>query len=64
MGFGMAFGWIAFFVIIGIAVYSFNQTGGDEKRQKSAQDILDERYARGELSEQEYKEMSNNLKEH
>ena len=32
-------------------------------QSQSAQDILDMRYARGELSEQEYQRMSHNLQE-
>jgi len=60
--YGMGFGWIFLIVFIGIAIYFFTQPGGNKKSKKSAQDILDERYAKGEIEEQEYKEKSKNLR--
>lgn len=63
-GFGMMFGWIIFFILIGIVVYALVQKNSDNKSEKNAQDILDERYAKGEIDEQEYKEKCKNLKEH
>lgn len=61
--YGMGFGWIFFIVLIGIVIYFFTQQGGNEKSEKSAQDILDERYAKGEIEEQEYKDKSKHLRQ-
>ena len=60
--YGMGFGWIFFIVLIGIAIYFFNQKNTNKKSEKSALDILNERYAKGEIEEKEYKEKSENLK--
>ena len=61
--YGMGFGWIFFIVLIGMVIYFFTQQGGNEKSEKSAQDILDERYAKGEIEEQEYKDKSKDLRQ-
>lgn len=57
-------------VLIGIAVYmiyknnktskQITHSGGDQKNSR-ALEILDERYAKGEIDEEEYKRMKRNL---
>ena len=56
---GMGFGWIFFILLIGLGIYLFNQKN---TLDKSAQDILDERYAKGEIEQGEYEEKSKDLK--
>jgi putative membrane protein len=65
-GWGMGLGWIiglaALVLIIWLIVKIANQN--DSQRQlggKSALDILKERYARGEISKEEYKEKRNDI---
>lgn len=59
-------------VLIAIAVYMIfknNQTGdqishkGNSESASRALEILDERYAKGEINEEEYKRMKKNLNE-
>lgn len=59
MGWGMGFGWILGPIVIGVLIWvigrvvsqnnEFNRPG-----DKSALDILKERYARGEISREEF----------
>jgi len=64
-GFAMGLGWILPLIAIGAIVYFFvNQKSINDEPEKSAQDILDERYAKGEINEQEYLQKSNILKKH
>jgi len=51
-GFGMGFGWIIPLLFIVIFVYFINNL---LKGDSSAQEILDKRYAEGEISQEEYK---------
>jgi len=51
-GFGMSFGWILPVLFIFILVYFINNLLKDNL---SAKDILDIKYANGEIDEQEYK---------
>ncbi len=71
-GFGMGFGWfgIIFMVlfwagIIGLAVWLLGQLfpGKQEPLEgpESAQSILKKRYARGEISKEEFEEMRHEL---
>lgn len=57
-GFGMGFGWLIFFLFIVILLYFIN---GNKKEDPSARDILDKRYAKGEIDEQEYKKKRDEL---
>lgn len=60
-GFGMmGFGWISIVLIFIIIVYLLSNNKSDKK---SAKDILDERYAKGEIDIEEYKEKKKNLEE-
>ncbi len=72
IGFGMGFGWIFWLIIIGVAIWavvrltSHSSTqhtilGGSTVSQETPLDILKKRYARGEITEDEFKEMKRNL---
>jgi putative membrane protein len=50
----MGFGWIFVILVIIILVYIFKNDTTNGK--KSTKDILDERYAKGEIDVEEYKE--------
>lgn len=63
-GCGMGFGWIVSLILVGVVIYLYNQKESSAKSEKSAQDILDERYAKGEIDQEEYNEKSENLKGH
>ena len=58
-GFGMGFGWIVPLILIFGLFYLINNT---REKEESAQDILDKRYASGEINEEEYKQAKANLK--
>ena len=62
MGFGMIGGWLLFIVIIIALFYVIKGRKDFSFTENDAQEILDERYARGEIDEKEYKERSENLK--
>lgn len=53
-GFAMGLGWIIPLLLIGVLLYYISNTKKDEL---SAKEILDKRYAKGEIDEQEYKRM-------
>ena len=61
MGSGMIIGWLILILIVYILFYVFTSS---KKLQsdKSPQEILDERFAKGEIDEKEYKEKSDLLK--
>lgn len=50
--------WVAVILIIVWAIQSVGDSGG---RTRSAQDILKERYAKGEINKQEYEEKKKDL---
>jgi len=58
MGFGMWFPWILFILIV---LYFFKESTKSKKKNSSAQDILDRRYANGEIDTEEYEKKSNAL---
>ena len=65
-GMGMGFGWITglilLILIVWIVVKILNQNNNpDTPTNKSALDILKERYARGEISKQEFEEMKKDI---
>lgn len=59
-GFGMGLGWIIPLLLIGVLLYYISS---NKKEGLSAKDILDKRYAKGEIDEQEYKKMKALLEE-
>lgn len=64
-GFGGGMMWI-FWILILIAlvwfvVFAGRQAGDSQKREKSALEILKERYARGEIDRDEFKQMRDDL---
>lgn len=66
MGFGMGWGWIIGFIllasIIWIVVRYANQNNRtNQTASKSALDILNERYARGEINKNEYDEIKKSI---
>lgn len=68
MGYGGFMMWIGLILLIVVIVILFKNTGileGSSNRKntsdKSPLDILKERYARGEINEDEYERMKKNL---
>lgn len=62
-GLGMGFGIWCAFILFGIILFYFLKgTYYKEDNSTSIQDILDQRYANGEIDAQEYKEKSNVLR--
>ncbi len=66
MGWGMGFGWIISIVILVVLIWFFTKiiSSGNNSLQnnkKSALDILNERYARGEIGKEEYEGIKKNL---
>ncbi|MFY9142476.1 SHOCT domain-containing protein [Sulfuricurvum sp.] len=51
-GFGMGIGWLIPLLFMVIVVYYIKE---NQKEGDSARDILDKRYAKGEIDEKEYK---------
>ena len=61
-GFGMGFGWfIPLLLIVGV-VYFFNENNKNRDEKSSAKEILDVRLAKGEITAEEYAELSKALK--
>lgn len=67
-GWGMSFGWIFMLlfwvlVILGIVAIVRWLSGSNSTRQKTALEILQERYARGEIDQQEYQQKRRDLEQ-
>ncbi|HYL88841.1 MAG TPA: SHOCT domain-containing protein [Burkholderiales bacterium] len=68
-GWGMGFGWIFMILfwalvilgIVALAKWLFSVGGGAGSSGKSALDLLKERYARGEVSREQYEQMRRDL---
>ena len=58
-GWMMGLGWLIPLLTIAIIFYLVLE---NKKERLSAQDILDKRYANGEIDKEEYEEKSNTLK--
>lgn len=56
---GMGFFWLVPLLVIFALVYMVN---GNKRDDLSARDILDKRYASGEIDEEEYKQKRDELK--
>lgn len=61
-GFMMGFGWIGLILVIVVVFYFINNTQ-NKNAEPSAKDILDKRYANGEIDDNEYKRMKENLED-
>ena len=62
-GWGMGFGmWFTLILLILIVFYVLKESTKSQEKHTSAQDILDRRYANGEIDTKEYEEKSNMLK--
>jgi putative membrane protein len=62
-GWGMGFGmWLLPVLLVIVVIYFLKDNNQDKGKSSSAQDILDRRYANGEIETEEYKEKSNALK--
>ena len=68
MGFGGGFMWILWIVLIGVVIWAVVQAVGSGQRQpppqppqKTPLQILEERYARGEISREEFERMKADL---
>lgn len=59
-GFGMGFGWIFPLLFLSIIFYFIN--GNRNNEEESAKDILDKKYANGDIDEAEYKRKKELLK--
>lgn len=59
-GFGMGFGWIVPLLFIFALFYFINSNNNNDK--ESPRDILDRKYANGEIDEEEYKRKKEQLK--
>ena len=54
----MGLGWLLILIFIIVLFYFVR---GNKKDELSARDLLDKRYANGEISEQEYKTIKENI---
>jgi putative membrane protein len=69
MGFGvmMWYGWIFWIIIIGIVVYLIvklanrSSSGSNNQSNDTPMDILKKRYARGEISKEEFENIKKDL---
>ncbi len=64
MGFGMGFGWLIWILLIGLIILSVRTVMDAQRKplggngaQERALEILNERFARGEISAEEYENM-------
>ena len=64
-GYGGMFMWIIFLIVIGVVIYFFVQTqktkGQTPTQNESHLDILKKRYAKGEITKEEYERMKKDL---
>lgn len=65
MSWGMGFGWLIGLVVLVLIIWAVTKTvnsgNSGSPVQKSALDILNERYARGEINKEEYEEKKSAL---
>lgn len=64
-GFGMGFGWIfmiLFWVLVIFIVISLMKKSGSSEKE-TAEDVLKKRYARGEISKEEFERLKKGIRE-
>ena len=61
MGLSWIFGLVILFGIILLIIQFFTKTNSSSEQEKTALDILKERYARGEINKEEFEEMKKNI---
>ncbi len=64
MGWGMGFGWLLVLVVVVGVIWFINravQPNQQFQNQKTAIDILNERYAHGEIEKEEYLRLKNDI---
>jgi putative membrane protein len=61
MGLSWIFGIVVFFGIILLLIQFFTKTSSSVEPEKTALDILKERYARGEISKEEFEEKKRDI---
>jgi len=68
-GMGHGFGWIFMILFWGVVIYLivrgtsyWSRKGAGGTSEKSAEEILKERYAKGEISKEEFEQMKNDLR--
>lgn len=65
-GFSMMFMWLVFLILIGVAVYvavrlASSGTVGQPTESETPLDVLEKRYARGEIDEEEFEKRKEKL---
>ena len=74
-GWGMMMGggwfmWLSILILVGAVVWAFvymsnsrggSNSGGPHPEQRTALELLQERYARGEITREEYEQLRNDL---
>ena len=65
MGFGGVFMWLIIILVVGLVIYFLLRETGSEKEKTGdeAMEILKKRYARGEITKEEFEEMKKQLRE-
>jgi putative membrane protein len=62
MGWGMGFGWIFGIVILALIIwFVVKSSNQNQNSDRSALDILKEKYARGEISKSEFEEKKKDI---
>jgi putative membrane protein len=60
-GYGGTFMWIIFLIVIGLLIYFIVNAQKTKDRAESPLDILKRRYAKGEITKEEYERMKKDL---
>ena len=62
MGFWMNFIWLIIIIVVAYFIYEQIKSGTILAPSKSAEDLLAERYAKGELTREQFMEMKEDIK--
>ena len=60
-GYGGALMWIIFLIVVGLLIYVVLHAGNTKAHNETPLDILKKRYARGEITKEEYEKMRRDL---